>query len=152
MSAHRRVPRPVRHIVFYGTLRARCAPHVRLKLPSALAYVGKCTLRGTLYDLGRYPGFVPGAGIVEGELYRIRSSSLLRRLDEFEGFDPRDRDRSAFVREIVRVGTPARDSALPRYAWVYVYNHVTAGRPAVRGRAWPRGRRPRERARGTREQ
>lgn len=44
MSARRRAPRPIRHIVLYGTLRAGYKAHARLRLRAALAYVGKCVL------------------------------------------------------------------------------------------------------------
>jgi gamma-glutamylcyclotransferase (GGCT)/AIG2-like uncharacterized protein YtfP len=144
MPVYRRVPQPIRHIVFYGTLRAGYDAHARLRLRSAFTYVGKCTLGGTLYDLGRYPGFVPGAGVAEGELYRIEKSSLLQKLDEFEGFDTHHPERSPFVRAMIRVKASAVGSAAGRYAWVYVYNGPTAGLPETPGRRWPRerGRRP----------
>lgn len=140
MSVQRRVPRPIRHIVFYGTLRAGHKAHARLNLRTALAYVGKCELEGTLYDLGRYPGFVPGAGRAEGEVYRIRDHALLARLDAFEGYVTRKPERSRFLRRIVRVSrSRAFGSAVRVPAWIYVWNGTTAGRHEVPGGAWSRG-------------
>jgi gamma-glutamylcyclotransferase (GGCT)/AIG2-like uncharacterized protein YtfP len=138
MSA-RRAPRSIRHIVFYGTLRAGYKAHARLKLKSAFAYVGKCALRGTLYDLGSYPGFVPGTGTAEGELYKIKDPALLKRLDAFEGFDARNPERSRYLREVIRVPRAALANAVRVPAWVYVFNGVTADRRAVPGGTWPRG-------------
>lgn len=33
---------------------------------------GSCVISGKLYDLGDYPGLVPGDGNVNGELYEVR--------------------------------------------------------------------------------
>jgi gamma-glutamylcyclotransferase (GGCT)/AIG2-like uncharacterized protein YtfP len=140
MSVQRRAPRPIRHIVFYGTLRAGYKAHAWLNLRIALAYVGTCALEGTLYDLGRYPGFVPGAGRAEGEVYRIRDNALLARLDAFEGYVARQPERSRFVRKVVGVSR-ARGSIVRVPAWIYVFNGATVGRPEVPGGTWPRGRR-----------
>jgi gamma-glutamylcyclotransferase (GGCT)/AIG2-like uncharacterized protein YtfP len=143
MSERRRFQRPIRHVVFYGTLRAGYAAHVRLKLRAALRYVGKCTLAGSLYDLGPYPGFVPGAGTAEGEIYWLKDSAILAGLDAFEGFDARRPERSRFVRKLVRVPRTAHGSAIRLIAWIYVWNGVTARRRKVPGGLWPRDRRPR---------
>jgi gamma-glutamylcyclotransferase (GGCT)/AIG2-like uncharacterized protein YtfP len=140
MSVQRCARSPIRHIVFYGTLRAGYAAHARLNLPTALTYVGKCRLDGKLYDLGRYPGFVPGADRVEGEVYRIRDPALLARLDAFEGYTARMPERSRFLRKVIRVPR-ARCSAVRVRAWIYVFNGATAGRLEVPGGTWPRGRR-----------
>jgi gamma-glutamylcyclotransferase (GGCT)/AIG2-like uncharacterized protein YtfP len=140
MSFQQRAPRPIRHIVFYGTLRAGDKAHARLNLRRALAYVGRCGLDGTLYDLGRYPGFVPGAGRAAGEVYRIRDQALLPRLDAFEGYVVRAPERSRFLRKVVRVPR-ALGSAVRVPAWIYVFNGATAGRDEVPGGVWPRGSR-----------
>ena len=140
MSVPRRARRTIRHIVFYGTLRAGHKEHSRLKLRMALAYVGKCQLDGKLYDLGRYPGLVLGAGQAEGEVYRIRDHALLARLDAFEGFDARKPARSRFVRKVVAVRRPP-NSTVRIPAWIYVFNGALNGRREVQGGAWPRGHR-----------
>jgi gamma-glutamylcyclotransferase (GGCT)/AIG2-like uncharacterized protein YtfP len=140
MSVHRRPPRPIRHIVFYGTLRAGYKAHARLGLGSALVYAGKCRLQGKLYNLGRYPGFVPGTARAEGEVYRISDPAVLARLDAFEGYDPRKPGRSRYLRKIVSVPR-AHGSAVRVPAWIYVFNGATAGLLEVPGGVWPRGRR-----------
>jgi gamma-glutamylcyclotransferase (GGCT)/AIG2-like uncharacterized protein YtfP len=140
MSFQRRAPRPIRHIVLYGTLRTGYKAHARLNLRTSLAYVGKCALEGTLYDLGPYPGFVAGAGRATGEVYRIRDHALLAQLDAFEGYCARRPKRSRFLRKIVSVRR-AFDGAVRLPAWIYAYNGPTAGRDEVPGGAWPRGSR-----------
>ena len=145
MSARPRALGPIRHIVLYGTLRRGYKAHARLKLRSGLNYIGKCALRGTLYDLGEYPGFVPGQGTAEGELYRVKDPALLARLDAFEGVDARNPERSRYLREVIGVARAAFGHAVRVPAWIYVFNGVTSGLPTVLGGAWPRGSGPQRR-------
>lgn len=73
-------------IFVYGTLkrgqvRERCWPHQPLAVEPA-------TVRGALYDLGRYPALVPGDDVVAGELWCIAEEHLedtLTELDRVEG-------------------------------------------------------------------
>jgi len=48
--------------------------------------MGRGTVRGALFDLGRYPGLVAGRGRVRGEVYRLADAQLLRTLDREEGY------------------------------------------------------------------
>ena len=141
MSARRRAPLPIRHIVLYGTLRAGYPAHARLRLRAALTYVGKCILPGSLYDLGRYPGFVPGAGSAYGELYRLADPGVLARLDAFEGYDARKPGGSAYLRVPLRVPRSRLAKTVRVPAWIYVFNGHTAGRRVVLDGLWPHGRR-----------
>lgn len=129
----------MRHVALYGSLRRGSAQHVRFGLPSALRYVGARMLRGVLYDLGPYPGLKPGDGLVEAELYRIVDARVLERLDRYEGYDPRDEVRSAYVRRVVRVPALATRPAPACAAWVYWYNGSVSGCPPIP--AWPPPRR-----------
>ena len=113
---------PVRHIVFYGTLASGERKHAELGLPRALTALGRRSLAGTLYDLGAFPGMVPGSGRVAAELYRIDDVSLLRRLDEYEGWDPKDPGGSLFVRRRIDVARFGKASGPTIPAWVYFYN------------------------------
>ena len=94
----------------------------------SLRYVCRCRIAGRLYDLGSYPGLVAGDGIVIGELFEIRNAVVLKRLDAFEGHNPRTPSNSLFRRELVRLVEP--DVA----AWVYFHNRPTAAdRPVASG-------------------
>lgn len=78
--------------------------------------VGRGTVRGALFDLGRYPGLVAGRGRVRGEVYRLdrlNEAQLLRTLDREEGYHFR-RSRS--------VVTLARGRRV--WAWLYRYRGV----------------------------
>lgn len=72
-----------RHVFVYGTL---CQGEQRdiNKLNPHPEFMGESCVRGTLYDLGTYPGIVLGGqGAVRGEVYRI-SAALESLLDEIE--------------------------------------------------------------------
>jgi gamma-glutamylcyclotransferase (GGCT)/AIG2-like uncharacterized protein YtfP len=82
-----------------------------------LRYEGPCTVPGSIYDLGPYPGLVLDNGSVKAELYEIKNISVFRALDSFERFEPSHRDTSLFVRTCIRLQNPKTIDA-----WVYLYN------------------------------
>jgi gamma-glutamylcyclotransferase (GGCT)/AIG2-like uncharacterized protein YtfP len=112
----------------YGTLkrgqcREKCWPHPPLRVDPAV-------IRATLYDLGAYPGIVPGDGLARGEVWELRSEHLpatLRVLDSVEGFAERDDD--LFVRRVVEC---TLDDGRTIDAWAYYYARVGALREADR--------------------
>lgn len=73
-------------------------------------FVGEGRVPGSLLDLRGYPGLVEGNGWVNGELYRLRDSELLRVLDREEGYNF----------ECLRAGVALADGRRSR-AWVYRY-------------------------------
>ena len=79
-------------------------------LASTSTYLGDGTVRGSLLDLGRYPGLIDGAGRVRGEIYRLDDPELLPVLDREEGYNFERR------RMIVTLVTGRRARA-----WVYRY-------------------------------
>lgn len=101
----------------YGTLR-RGFDNEHAKLLRAIAeFAGEAQVRGRIYRVGWYPGFVfaeDGAedGFVRGELYRLHDPErTLAALDEYEGGD--------FERvEIEAQGAPA---------WIYRIRRVPEG-------------------------
>jgi gamma-glutamylcyclotransferase (GGCT)/AIG2-like uncharacterized protein YtfP len=124
----------------YGTLkrgqcREKCWPYRPLRVEPAV-------IRATLYDMGAYPGIVPGDGLVRGEVWELRHEHLpatLRVLDSVEGFAERDDD--LFVRRVVECRL---DDGRTIEAWAYYYARVAAVREAdrlgdgVRGwSSWP---------------
>lgn len=125
-------------IFVYGTLkreqlRGRLWPRPALSIEPAIA-------KGTLYDLGPYPGLVDGDQLVLGEVWTFRAEDLretLAVLDRIEGFDPKG-DSGEYVRRVIQVeiipahqsstraaaasreGKPAENATLS--AWTYLYN------------------------------
>ncbi len=75
---------PLRHVFVYGTLRRGEANDIN-RLQPAPCWLGMARIRGTLYDLGPYPGVVLGGeGWVEGEVYAITPEleAVLDRIEE----------------------------------------------------------------------
>jgi gamma-glutamylcyclotransferase (GGCT)/AIG2-like uncharacterized protein YtfP len=81
----------------------------RLLAPGA-TLLGAGSARGTLLDLGDFPGLVDGAGRVVGEVYRLDEPELLALLDRAEGYNF-DRRRAT-----VTLATGRRTRA-----WIYRY-------------------------------
>jgi gamma-glutamylcyclotransferase (GGCT)/AIG2-like uncharacterized protein YtfP len=72
--------------------------------------VGEATVRGSLLDLGRYPGLIEGRGRVRGEVYRLDDAELLPLLDREEGYNFERR------RAVVTLAGGRR-----AWAWLYRY-------------------------------
>jgi gamma-glutamylcyclotransferase (GGCT)/AIG2-like uncharacterized protein YtfP len=108
-------------VFFYGTLMAGFDRRRRAGIDSKLAYVGRGSIQGSLFDLGIYPAAVPAPeGLVWGEVYEMTDSAeVLKALDDIEGYRPDDPDRSLYARAQTDVTLP--DGSRAR-AWVYFYN------------------------------
>lgn len=76
-----------RFVFVYGTLRRGEVNDIN-RLQPAPRYLGAARIRGSLYDLGPYPGVVlGGAGWVQGEVYAL-TPELERQLDLIEEVAP----------------------------------------------------------------
>src|SRR5688572_19786473 len=98
-----------RHLVFvYGSLRRGNAGAMSVRFPEA-TYVAEGKVRGSLYDLGEYPGLVlDGESFVTGELYEVDEETLYR-LDKFELTSDYSRRQVEVERGSERLG-----------CWIYV--------------------------------
>jgi len=135
------------YLLVYGTLVSDGRAQDDLEIRPMLARVGTRTIRGALYDLGPYPGFVPGTGRgadeVEAELFRIDDFAAIRVLDEHEEYDPRDLDGSMYLRRTLRVEAPEAERVRgsgrrpPMIdAWIYVFNGPVEHLPRIPARSW----------------
>lgn len=116
--------------------------HAELGLDQALQRLGPREIHGSLYDLGEFPGLVLGSGVVVAELFKIRDSSVLSRLDKYEEYDPAKPEQSLFQRTILQLpkyrspianklrGSPKID------CWVYVYNQPIEGNHKIEEPSW----------------
>lgn len=94
----------------------------RAGIDDRLTYVGRGWVSGQLYDVGLYPAAVPASeGRIWGEVYETQEPEpVLDALDEIEGYDPSDADRSLYQRQQVEVTLP--DGLVTTRAWIYFYN------------------------------
>jgi len=76
------------YLFVYGTLMSNIPSSMSKFLRRRATLIGKATTVGRLYDLGQYPGFVPGGeGSVKGELWRLeeeRAEQTMEMLDAYE--------------------------------------------------------------------
>ena len=110
------------YVAVYGSLREGFALPDAPDVGSALLDRGNCRIPGQLYDLGEYPGLVPGEGSVVGDLFEVRDLSVFRLLDRYERYDALHPKDSLYLRRVVRLLQPQVD------AWVYLYNRTVEGK------------------------
>lgn len=107
-------------IFVYGTLRrsgcrdmTRCYPEARFLSPA--------TAKGTLYDLGEYPGLrLIGTDVVLGELFDVDDETL-GLLDALEGCVPEAPELGEYVRTEIIV---SRSNGNSEAAFVYEINEA----------------------------
>jgi gamma-glutamylcyclotransferase (GGCT)/AIG2-like uncharacterized protein YtfP len=106
-------------VFVYGTLRRGYALHEHLDEGTS-RFLGRGRIRGELYDLGEYPGAIPGEAPgqeITGELYQLDDPERqLPDLDELEEFDPAKPEQSLFIRRLTDVEL---DNGTRVRAWVY---------------------------------
>ncbi|MFQ3316787.1 MAG: gamma-glutamylcyclotransferase (GGCT)/AIG2-like uncharacterized protein YtfP [Candidatus Poseidoniaceae archaeon] len=110
---------PLEKLFVYGTLMHGELRHPTL-MDSSIGEGQPASARGTILDLGDYPGMVAGdEGVIHGEVYQIdQVYPTLQTLDTIEGFYGYDSNHSLFTRTIVQIDTEYG----PEWAWTYVYN------------------------------
>ncbi|MFZ0773103.1 MAG: gamma-glutamylcyclotransferase family protein [Candidatus Sulfotelmatobacter sp.] len=113
----------MKHYLFsYGTLLPELAPEEIAPTIRRLRPVGRGRVRGWLYDLGEYPGAVlnDAGPAIEGQVFQLPDDpEVLKRLDEYEEFDPGNPEGSLFVRKECSVDL---DHGKRVPCWVYGYN------------------------------
>jgi gamma-glutamylcyclotransferase (GGCT)/AIG2-like uncharacterized protein YtfP len=120
------------YLFVYGTLRSSTAPPELQNLLAPLPRIGRATTAGVLYDLGKYPGAVfGGAAEIVGEVIELpQDERLLAALDDYEGFDPHDREGSLYLRAQQQVRLV---DGRPLDCWAYAYNRDLTGRASIPG-------------------
>jgi len=110
---------PLEKIFVYGTLMHGELRHSTL-MESSIGEGQPASARGTILDLGDYPGMIAGdEGVIHGEVYQIdQVYPTLQTLDSIEGFYGYNSNHSLFTRTIVQIDTEQG----PEWAWTYVYN------------------------------
>jgi gamma-glutamylcyclotransferase (GGCT)/AIG2-like uncharacterized protein YtfP len=108
-------------VFFYGTLMTPFNRAGRRRVDQDLAYAGRGTISGALFDLGIYPAAVPAPdGYVWGEVYEMSHPTIvLQALDELEGFRAAEPESSLYTRVLTPV--TLEDGRVVE-AWAYFYN------------------------------
>ena len=117
-------------VFFYGTLMAGFDRRRRAGIDEKLAYRGRGSVQGSLFDLGIYPAAIPASeGVIWGEVYEMTDSgAVLAALDDIEGYRQDDPDKSLYARSVADVTMP--DGRLVQ-AWVYFYNAPLGKAPRI---------------------
>ena len=111
------------YLFAYGTLKSGLAPAEIAGVTSKLKSLGPGIVRGTLYNLGSYPGLrLDGKDEITGEVLEFQDHSIFESLDAYEGYDPRRPEQSLFIRRRCRVRLENKDLI----CWVYEYNRQPA--------------------------
>ena len=138
------------YLFAYGTLQPGHAPKEIAGAVAELQLLGKGSVRGSLYDLGQYPGAVidsSSAKRILGTVFRLPGDEkVLRELDNYEGFDPDAPDRSLFVRRLHPVRLA---SGRTLRCWEYEYNRKTEGAKPLTGGRYQKALRAKSARRGT---
>lgn len=122
------------YISFYGTLKKNSANPFIVELSEKLKYVGKCYIRGSLYDLGRLPALKLGDGKVQAELYEIVDNSILHKLDKYEAIDNINNKSPGYKRVLASLYSPHTK------AWVYEYCGQPKPSQLIESGIWPSAR------------
>lgn len=127
--------------IFYGLLKqgAAGAPD-ELGLDVAGEFLGPCRFRGTMLDLGGFPGVVAGDTLCHGVRWRVKDAGIVPAMDEFEDVTD-DPATSLYLRRQVPVLDDA-GAETSEQAWIYIYNQKTDGFASLSDGNWPldRGR------------
>jgi len=108
-------------VFFYGTLMTPFNRAARRRVDDDLAYAGRGSISGLLFDLGIYPAAVPAADSqVWGEVFEMSHPTIvLQALDELEGFRAAEPESSLSTRMLTPV--TLEDGRVVE-AWAYFYN------------------------------
>jgi gamma-glutamylcyclotransferase (GGCT)/AIG2-like uncharacterized protein YtfP len=105
------------YLFVYGTLLQDFNHKVRQEIEEHLQFISKATIKGALYDLGNYPGYVEElAGDVQGELYLVNEiDKVFKVLDEYEGLF---NDEPEYSRKKIAVQLPGGENV---ESWIYIF-------------------------------
>lgn len=115
----------IRHLFVYGTLRPSLAREEQRPLIAGLEHAGPATVSGQLYDLGPYPGMIPGEGTVHGDLFVFDEERRLAMLDAYEECGGR---QPLYRRQATMASRPDGSTVA---AWAYYYCRAVATAPIV---------------------
>ena len=109
-------------IFVYGSLREGMYNYDRI-LKGKTTSIVKATVEGyKMLDMGSFPGIIAGDNTIVGEVMNINPGMYLQTLqllDRLEGYNPSQKSKSLYHREIKRVKL---EDGQEIDAYIYVYN------------------------------
>ena len=123
---------PFEYLFLYGSLMRDLGAMDALSADLYLQFVSEARVPGQLYDLGAYPGLLPGQGQVSGEVYKVLSPQIWSILDPYEDYFPDSQRDSLYLRRQVELidGTGL--------VWTYIYNRPVGDSPRIDDGDWRR--------------
>ena len=106
----------------YGTLKTETHRLDEMVGSSGYRFLGTGSISGKKLEGTPYPAVIKTVTNerVSGELIELEPfAQAITRLDEYEGFEPNNLERSLYIREKVSV---LLDNGQTEEAWVYYYN------------------------------
>lgn len=103
------------------------------------------TIRGRMFDCGRFPGVVTRNQArhndidfskeyeIHGEIMENISADNLSRFDLYEGYSPYKVKQSLYVRQCVRIQIENKNEI---DCWIYLFNQDLVGMPEVTSGDW----------------
>lgn len=119
------------YLFVYGSLKRGFGGKEVTGLANQMKWIGTAKVPGRLYDLGKYVGAIVENDLdsfVKGELLEIPDPSVLKRLDEYEEYNPARVLSCLFVRRQVRARV---ENGREVDAWIYVYNRDPGDAPII---------------------
>ena len=131
-------PRGNLTLFVYGTLMRTSRHPFARRLSMESRFIGRATIEGKLYSMGRYPGLVEDASQqnkVYGEVVQLKNARSFAWLDEYEGCGPNWPHPQEYERKVLPVRLPDGGEL---ECWTYVYKgKVTTFRWIPNGRFKP---------------
>lgn len=120
------------YLFVYGTLSPKHAPSEIRHSVRRLHPISSATVKGYLYDLGEYPAAILDASTrrkITGQVFELPADpSVLRSLDAYEGYKPKNVKESLFIR---RRTTVVLDDGQELECWIYIYNRDLGAAPLI---------------------
>lgn len=123
----------VYRLFVYGSLRSGLLNPILSHISRYFVLDGMGAIQGELYDIGEYPGAIPGTGdeLIVGEVYHIAHieefEQAMIALDDYEGLLVEPGEIPLFRREPEHI--LFQNSTV--LAWVYWYNHALTNEPRI---------------------
>jgi pyruvate carboxylase len=106
----------------YGTLRKGVDIPINKKIAKDLEWVGVGSVKGSLYDIGNYPGAVNdrSASVIKGDVFKLLDPiKTLEILDKYERFYPDNLSKSDYIRKDEMIELESGEQII---AGIYWYN------------------------------